>query len=207
MHGFVARLQHWWSHASPSGYRPGSLMGRLRGDLGVLECQPLGDSCTRFRAADRKLEFQAEERVEAQFLMHVVTTEFSCLFPGSAPGHNRLAIRHSGAWKRTGIVCSAPGTGDEAARSLASQLSNDADLARVLLPLDFTHFELLQDHLGWRARVVHFGACEVVYRVPPIRQYVRLAPAQLDALLATFDVLKRLLAPIVPPASLSPEKH
>jgi hypothetical protein len=193
MSGFVARFRHWWSHPSPAGYRPGSLLYRLRDDLRHLDCQPLGDTHVRFRSAERNLEFQAEERVEAQFLMHVVTTCFSHRVPHSAPGRAQLTIRHSGSWKRTGIVCSAPEGSHEITRRLASTLSSDPDLVSALLPLDFSLCELAQDGQGWRVRIVHFGACEVVYRVPPIRQYVRLTAAQLDAMLTSFHVLDRLL--------------
>jgi hypothetical protein len=76
---------------------------------------------------------------------------------------------------------------------LANHLSSAPDLASVMLPLDFSRFDLIQDAQGWRVRVAHFGACEVVYRVPPIRQYVRLTRAQLDAMLASFRALERLL--------------
>jgi hypothetical protein len=195
MSGFVARLRNWWAHPPPAGYTPGSLIARLRHDLRYLECQPLDDTSAVFRLGDRQLEFEVRAHVESQFLMHVVTTEFSYRIANSGAGDNRLAIRHRGSWKRTGITCTAPEHSDDATRALAQRLASDAALASALLPLDFTRCELTQDPQGWRVSVVHFGACEVVYRVPPIRQYVRLAPAQLDAMLASFQALQRLMQP------------
>jgi hypothetical protein len=202
MSSYVGRFREWWSHPSPAGYRPGSLIQKLRHDLSQLDCQPLSETCLRFQSADGHLEFQAEERVEAQFLMHVATTEFSCRVPHSAPGRNQLVIRHTGMWKRTGIACSANDGSDQGTRELAISLSGNADLAAAMLPLDFSLCELAQDAQGWRIRLVHFGACEVVYRVPPIRQYVRLAPAQLAAMLETFPLLRRLLS-----AGAGPGEH
>jgi hypothetical protein len=170
-----------------------SLISRLRNDLRHLECEQLDDTCAVFRATDPRLEFQARARVEAQFLMQVVTTEFSYPIARSDPGSNRLVIRHRGSWKRTGITCIASEHSDDATRALAQRLSSDAELASALMPLDFTQCDLTQDTQGWRVRVVHFGASEVVYRLPPLRQYVRLAPAQIDALLAGFRAFQRLI--------------
>jgi hypothetical protein len=169
------------------------LMARVRHDLRQLTCETLSDTCAHFETPDGRLGFQAEEHIEDHFLMHVAQTRFVFRVPRSAGGQNRLTVRHTGTWKRTGIVCSAHGTNDPAIPKLADRITHDADLAAALLPLDFTRCELIQDALGWQVRVVHFGACEVVYRIPALRQYVRLASEQVEAMLASFACFDRLL--------------
>jgi hypothetical protein len=186
-------IRGWLSNRAPAGYLRGSLLSKLRHDLKDFECEAVSDVCMQFRASRQEIEFRAEEQVEPQFLMHVVTTRFSLRIPGNTPGERRLKIRHRGALKRIGIECMPVEGDDEEGRRLAKRLSDDAELATALLPLDFTHCELHQHDAGWDAIIVHFGASEVVYRFPPLRQYVRLAPPQLDALLQTFASLRRLL--------------
>jgi hypothetical protein len=189
-----AWLRGHWSNRAPAGYRPGVLISKVRLDLRDLESDVVSDTCVRFRsAADTDLVFLAEEQVESQFLMHVVTTRFSCRIAGNSNPQHRLRIRHCGAWKRTGIECTFDNAAGNACQDLARRLAQDADLASAMLPLDFTNCELLPAPGGWDVRIVHFGASEVVYRLPPIRQYVRLSREQAKALLQTFTVLKVLL--------------
>lgn len=173
-----------------TGYRPGLLLAKLRHDLRHFESERVTDTCCRFRAPEPAIEFFAEEHVEPQFLMHVVTTRFSIRIPGGAPGQRRLKIRHRGTWKRSGIDCVIK---DGVHHELANRLTTDAELTSALLPLDFTECELHQNEEGWTVSIVHFGASEVVYRFPPLRQYVRLPAAQLPSLLHAFAALRRIL--------------
>jgi hypothetical protein len=103
--------------------------------------------------------------------------------PYSAPGNRRIAIRHCGTWRREGIICTPE----------FAHVSSDAALVRALLPLDFTRCELIQDAMGWQCQLTHFGASEVVFRTPPLRQYVRITREQVDSMLAAFSALARLL--------------
>jgi hypothetical protein len=70
----------------------------------------------------------------------------------------------------------------------------DTALEQAMLPLDFTDFQLERHPAGWIASLVHYGASEVVYQFPSTRQYVRLAPNQLQSILATFSRLRTGLA-------------
>jgi hypothetical protein len=203
-------LQSWLrlsgANRAPSGYRPGALSAKVRLDLRDLESQVVSATCVRFRSRDPDIEFVAEEQVEPQFLMHVVTTRFSCRVAGDSNGRQRMRIRHRGTWKRTGIECAvaadaragadsdadAGAAADAGTRQLCARLADSPELTAALLPLDFTDCELLPVADGWEVRIVHFGASEVVYRVPPIRQYVRLPRDQLNALLQTFAVLRSI---------------
>jgi len=175
---------------SPAAYRPGSLLAKLRADLAGLDFQQENDTQALFRCRQTGVEFQTEERVEARFLMHIVSTRFSYRVPvgGGAPAKMRL--RHRGAWKRTGIEC----TVDQGHPEVAERLATDPTLAAAMLPLDFTDFQLERQSTGWIASLVHYGASEVVYQFPATRQYVRLAPQQLQSILRTFSRLPALLA-------------
>ncbi len=152
----------------PASYRPGSLLAKLRHDLAGLECEPYDVTRALFRCEETDIEFVAEERVEARFLMHVVTTRFSCSVSRGGGAPARIRIVHRGAWKRTGIECTAdPGAGEDAAvRQVAERLASDVALTAATLPLDFTDFHLERQRTGWIACLVHYGASEVVYQFP-----------------------------------------
>lgn len=179
-----------WLNRPPAAYRPGLLLAKLRHDLAGLEFEPDHDTQALFRCRETGLEFLTEERVEARFLMHVVTTRFSYRVPCGGGEPVKMRIRHRGAWKRTGIEC----TVDQGHPEIAARLAGDAGLAAAMLPLDFTDFQLECQATGWIASLVHFGASEVVYQFPSIRQYVRLAPQQLRSILGTFSRLRVVLA-------------
>jgi hypothetical protein len=170
-----------------------SVLAKLRADLRELESESLSETCVRFRSSTPALEFLAEEQVEPQFLMRPITTRFRFRIEGASAGQRPIRIRHSGTWKRNGIECSAAADSDENTRQLARRLARHPELTSALMPLDFTECELLPVPGGWEARIVHFGASEVVYRLPAIRQYVRLPRDQLGALLRTFTALREII--------------
>ena len=178
----------------PAAYRRGSLLARLRHDLAGLEFEPDDDTRGRFRSTAMGLELIAEEHVEARFLMHIVTTRFSYPISGDGGALARMRIRHRGAWKRNGIECAVTqGAEDAAVRDAAERLAADVALTAALLPLDFTELELERQTTGWVASLVHYGASEVVYQFPSTRQYVRLSPEQVQAILKTFARLRDLM--------------
>jgi hypothetical protein len=184
-----------WLNRTPVGYRRGALLTRLRQDLAPLEYEALDDARARFRCPDLQLDFLAEERVHAQFLMHVVTTSFLHYLPCEGGPSARIRVHHRGAWTRRGLECViAQGAADISVQETARRLSTDATLAAAMLPLDFTHFELERQPTRWVASLVHYGASEVVYRFPATRHYVRLVPEQLQAILQTFARLSNLLS-------------
>lgn len=171
----------------------GQLLAHLRRDLSALQCEALDDASARFHDPVRRLSFIVEEEVERHFLMRITMARFTCPVPGSAPGSQRLLLRHTGRFRRTGIEC-VPA---------APHISGDTALQAALLPLDFTRCQLLQDEAGWRCQLVHYAASEVAGRLPPLRRYIRLHAAQQQALLDAFAALCRLLtaAPGATPAA------
>jgi hypothetical protein len=189
------QLRRGWLKRLPASYRPGSLLVKLRYDLASLEFEPYDDTRAQFRCDESGLAFLAEECVEARFLMHVVTTRFSCHIPYGGGRPARIRVRHRGAWKRTGIECTTEQDDGEAAavRQIADRLASDFALTSSMLPLDFTSFQLERHEAGWIASLVHYGASEVVYQFPSTRQYVRLSREQVEAILRTFARLSDLL--------------
>ncbi len=179
-----------WLKRSPAAYRPGSLLARLRHDLAGLEFEADGPTRARVRCRETGVEFSTEEQVEGRFLMHVVSTRFSCRIPCGGGAPVTMRIRHRGAWKRTGIGC----TIDPGAEEVAERLARDAALAATMLPLDFTDFQLEREPTGWIASLVHYGGSQVVYQFPSTVQYVRLAPQQLQSIVGTFSRLRTVLA-------------
>jgi hypothetical protein len=179
-----------WLKRLPASYRPGSLLVKLRHDLASLRCEPFDDTRAQFHCDKTGIAFLAEECVEARFLMHVVTTRFSCRIPYDGGRPARIRIRHRGAWKRTGIECTAE---ESPARKIAERLQADLALTSSILPLDFTDFRLEREETGWIASLVHYGASEVVYQFPSTRQYVRLSREQGKAILEAFTRLSDLL--------------
>jgi hypothetical protein len=173
----------------PADYRPGALLQHLRGDLAGFEVEWLAPARARF--ATPGFEFQVAEIVEPQMLMHVVSSEFSCRYRAAAPAQRtRISARHRGAWRRTGVAFEEE---IGASQSLLERLAANDVLLRALATLDFTHWQLEGRDSGWQLTVRHFGASEVVGRMPAFRRYVRLERTQRDALLASMQAVGSML--------------
>jgi hypothetical protein len=167
----------------------GTLLSRLHADLPGFECRRIDAAAAEFSCADRGLTFRVDEVVESHFLMHVVVAQFTFAIPTTLGGTARIRVSHTGALVRRGVEF----IGAAENQAVVSSLRTDATLIAALMPLDFTHCEIVRDCAGWRVRLQHFGASEVVGRVPMLRRYVPLAAAQRDALLATFAAADRVL--------------
>jgi hypothetical protein len=173
----------------PANYRPGALLARLGADLGTCERRVLEATAAEFSSAPLGLTFEVRERVETHFLMHIVVAQFVFAIPGAGAGSERIRIRHRGALMRTGVEFIAT----DGACAVIPHLQADQNLSAALIPLDFTHCELTRDGSGWRMHLQHYGASEVVGRVPALRRYVPLVPEQRTALLASFAATQRVL--------------
>jgi hypothetical protein len=175
----------------PGGYQPGMTLERVRRDLAALDCA--SESATRLHCSAGGLEFDVVERVEAMFLSHTVLCEFELSVPAGGAEPARLELQHTGAFKRDGIRCVVK-QGDRAELGkLAQRIEQDAALRSAILPLDFRRCELLRGEQGWTVRIEHFGASEVVNRLPSMRRYIRLTAEQRQSLLASFTAFRHLL--------------
>lgn len=183
-------LSDFWDRP-PSGYRPGVTLGQLRRDLAGLECAVASPTRAQFSTGD--LEFEVEERAQAQLLMHIVVCEFVLRVPSQQTEAAKIVLRHTGAIRRQGVAARLSEGSVQAMAPLLARLHADAPLLAALLPLDFKRLELIRDAQGWQVRLEHFGASEVVNRLPGFRRYIRLTQEQRAALLATFTRLYSLL--------------
>lgn len=82
----------------------------------------------------------------------------------------------------------------QALAPLIERIQHDAALNAALLPLDFKRCMLTRNEAGWQVEIEHFGASEVVNRLPSMRRYIRLTPEQRQALLNDLAELQALLA-------------
>ncbi len=190
MSGALAKAGKLVFGGAPAGYRPGVLLTKLRDDLRSLDCEPVSQTCCRFRLAEPELEIVAEERVEAQFLMHIVTARFSMRLHGSADRTNRLTLRHRGSWKRAGLDCTITEGDDVALRELARKLEGDTDLVTALQPLDFTEVSCSRTSLAGRSASSISAQAKSSIAFRRCSQYVRLPAAQIPLLIRSFARLR-----------------
>jgi hypothetical protein len=170
-------------------HRPGALLQHLKADLAGFDFELIAADRARIRAPG--VEFEACEIVEPQFLMHIVSTEFSCEIRAAEPvGTLLISARHLGAWRRTGVELVSTGSPQH---SVIERLTRCATLQGALKGLDFTDWRLQCREHDWRLTVRHFGASEVVGHMPAFRRYVRLEKAQCDALVSSMRAVKALL--------------
>ncbi|WP_415261179.1 DUF3156 family protein [Pseudomonas chlororaphis] len=168
-------------------------LNQLRRDLSGLDCAAQAPGLARFTWAEAGLGFEVQELPQAQFLMHLVVCEFRLRVPGSPGPQARIDIRHTGAIRRQGVAAGLKQGAQEEWAGLLQQLHSDPQLLAALLPLDFKRLQLQRDEQGWLVRLEHFGASEVVNRLPGFRRYIRLSVEQRGALLAAFKRLHSLL--------------
>ncbi|AAY92484.1 DUF3156 family protein [Pseudomonas protegens] len=181
-----------WNRA-PSGYRPGLTLGQLRRDLAGLDFTAQSQVQGGFHCPQNGLRFEVQERAQAQFLMHIVACEWRLPVPCDTARQARIRLRHTGAIRRQGVAARLL-TGEDAEWApLLQRLCSDQRLLEHLLPLDFKHLELRRDAQGWQVHLEHFGASEVVNRLPGFRRYIRLSAEQRVALLGSFTELYKLL--------------
>ncbi|WP_137009406.1 DUF3156 family protein [Aquitalea aquatilis] len=178
----------------PKGYRPGVTLARLERELSGLDYLGEEDGQRRYALPGSHWSVLVSEVVDSQLLLHTVSCRFSLQLALAGPAQPcRLAFRHRGSWRRSGIACHLlRGDASELA-ALRQQLEQDADLHTALMPLDFKRCELLGDAAGWRVEIEPFAASEVVGRFPPFRRYIRLITTQKLAVLASMAALRRLL--------------
>jgi len=177
----------------PAGYRPGVTLQHLQRNLGLASLA--GETAGRgtFTVAGG-LQVAVAERVESQWLMHLVMTEFSVQVPALRQCTLSLELRHHGALRRTGVGC-ARIRGDAAwGRQVKNALERDPALHAALMPLDFKRLHLQASAGQWRVTLEHMGASEVVNRVPAFRRYIRLEDRQRHYLLAALTALHQRLS-------------
>ena len=155
------------------------------GDDGRARFVPVGDGPV----------LELASRVEKRFLGRTEIAVFRAGFDTLLPEEAVVALRHTGGLKRTGVTAILV-EGGEAGAGVASSLATDPGLAQVLMPLDFTRFEVFCGPAGCRAEVELMGASLVAMALPPLRSYGHLDPDQRDAMISGFEAVRRVLVDI-----------
>ncbi|MDH4655609.1 MULTISPECIES: DUF3156 family protein [unclassified Pseudomonas] len=185
-------LSEYWRRPPP-GYRPGATLLKVMRDLQGLHAETLEGAVTRFSSDDGDLVFDVRERVQAQFLMHLVLTEFVLQVPSTGVGPVRIELSHRGAIRRQGVTCNVRAGDARALGELLGRLESDQVLRAALMPLDFKRLVIEREGRQWRVRLEHMGASEVVNRMPGFRRYIRLVPEQRQLLLQALRAFKDVL--------------
>lgn len=111
------------------------------------------------------------------------------------PEPSAIEMRHTGRVRRTAVTAAVL-EGGELARRVVERLNAAPGLAEVLLPLDFTRFEIRGDRSSTTAQVELMGASLVAIALPPIRSYVHLYPDQREAMMKSLEVLGTVLGSV-----------
>ncbi|WHH50556.1 DUF3156 family protein [Pseudomonas sp. Ap32] len=178
---------------APSGYRPGVTLGHLLRNLGPLEIQRTEAGVAQVRLRPGEGQVEVREDVEAHLLMHVVTCEFRLSVPALQQGEVRLELRHTGAFRRTGIACVFRGGEQAFFDRIRDHFDRDAALLAALMPLDFKRLTLECSKGQWQLALEHMGGSEVVNRMPAFRRYIQVSPQQRSHLLASLSSFTEIL--------------
>lgn len=168
------------------------LAGLIEGDLAGFRREAGVGGRVRFVPVGDGPVIEVGSRIEKRFLGRTEIAVFEAELDGSLPEESIIALKHTGALKRSGVTAVAVEGGD-AAQSVAEALASDQKLAEALLPLDFTSFELHGNAAGCRARVELMGASHVAVALPPIRSYIHLHPDQREAMVTGIEEAARIL--------------
>ena len=193
----LARLSELFgAPRAPTGYRPGATLERVRRNLGQSSFEFSAPVSAQFQFSPKGPLIEVHERAEAQLLMHMVLTEFRFHTPASQWSEGCYQVHHTGAIRRTGLVCRRRKGPQAFADSLTRELSTNPVLREALMPLDFKTLTLEYNGGGWDVALEHMGGSEVVNRMPAFRRYISLSVEQTrllqQSIAALHEVLKGL---------------
>jgi len=136
--------------------------------------------------------FELASRIEKRFLGRTEIAVFRADFDVSLPEESIVTLRHTGGLRRTGVTAVLV-EGGESGQRIASALASEPGLAKAVMPLDFTRFEVICGPAGCRAEVELMGASHVAIALPPIRSYVHLYPDQREAMTSGLVEVRRVV--------------
>jgi len=179
----------------PQHYQAGLTLQRLAHDLYGLDATPINARCYQFNQPNAQWNFEVLEKVQPQFLMHIVNCCFVMKVTPSSPGKSRIRIMHSGLWRRTGLRWKIIDGNAHLLQPVILRLQADQPLCQALMALDFQRVELIQSDQGWHVEAEPYAASEVVLRFPAMRRYIHLDYSQAQYLLNTLARLQGKLRP------------
>lgn len=201
------RLANLSAPRRPANYRSGATLAQVRRNLGLGPSHAAAEEFFRYGAPDGGLQVEVRERVESQFMLQVVTTEFSARLPAGADtiadGPVRLELLHRGLIRRTGLRWRVRQGDPARLAGLLGVLDSDPRLQAILLPLDFKRLELRAAQDGWQVLIEPFGASEVICRMPRYRRYIRLSEQQAGLLYQALEALGKVVQEV---ASVGPSR-
>ena len=168
------------------------LIALVDGDLSGYRRETGDDGRARFMPVGEGPVFEVASRIEKRFLGRTEIAVFRADLGPSLAEESIVALRHSGRLKRTGVTAVLV-EGGESGQRVAAALAADRSISEVLMPLDFTRFEVICGPAGCRAEVELMGANHVAIALPPIRSYVHLYPDQSKALTRGLEEVRRVV--------------
>ena len=181
----------------PPGPPSARLIALLAGDLAGWTRATGDDGGVHFVSAGG-ISLDVASRIERRFLGRTEVAVFEADLGVQLPERATMKLGHSGRVKRTGLTVKAASGGGETQR-IAEALASDEGLCRVLMPLDFTRFEVNGDQLGSRVTLELMGASHVAIALPPVRSYVHLHADQREAMIGSIEATRRALEAAVSP--------
>jgi len=178
----------------PSGYAAGTTLRRIQTELqGRLTTVSTEGTRAQLEEKGGRFRCVVEERVEAHFMMHVVTAEFVLHVPAAVAPGAKLSLQNSGIIRKTGIRCRTSRRWQEELKQLCAALEQDTAVGAALMGLNFRNCQIEATEAGWTVRLEPYGGSEVVNRLPAFRRYIRLGQQQVDYLVLALDALNRVL--------------
>ena len=174
-----------------SGPPSARLVALIEGDLAGYRRETGGEGWVRFVPAGEGAALEVVSRIEKRFLGRTEVAVFRTDIDVSS-AESIVALRHTGALKRTGVTAVLV-EGDESGQRAAAALSSDRRLAEALMPLDFTRFDVIFGPAGCRAEVELMGASHVATALPPMRSYVHLYSDQREAMTRGLEEVRRVV--------------
>lgn len=138
-------------------------------------------------------EIMVGSRVKKRFLGRTETAVFQAVTRTSGSESGRLRVRQTGVMHRRAVEVRVAGGAADAVR-MAAALTEDEAFQSAATRLDFTRFDIDLDGGECTATIELMGASMVAIALPPIRSYVRLHADQKDALLASIQAVRRVVA-------------
>lgn len=178
---------------SVAGYRKGATLARALLDLGGRCTSDRDGAQAELSTTDGALRIHVCEKVQSQFMMHVVTLEFGLRIPCALANTYVVDICHTGMLRRRALEFKVKRGARGDFQTLLLRLSGSTVLSETLMLLDFQRCQVIAGASGYRVCIEHYGASEVVTRMPALRRYIRLTQVQSGALLDALSAFRDLL--------------
>ena len=172
-------LQHVWHELAP--YWPDACSGQVPGSTSLAIAPPTGaTACCLVETQQRG------------FLLSVGSVAVHLRVPLRIARGACMELRHRG-WLLRGALTRVGTTTDAALARAAERLCASERVQQAIAHVQFTRFELIGEGAALRAQLALYGGSELRSPVPGLRRYVRLGPAQTQALAIALHAITAAL--------------